>query len=183
MADGRPWDFKDKSVVSHKKCLKCQLILPVDKFAQNKKSMLGRRAQCRSCERVEVKCGACGETRLVAKSRTRAKICRKCAETEMGRKYLGVKHGLLNGQAWQKVRWASFERDGFKCIRCGESKPLQGHHIKPKTFFPELALVVGNVVSLCLGCHEKAELANAALLDANPGIDPRTLDWQPYPPL
>lgn len=65
-------------------------------------------------------------------------------------------------------RWADPEhgkrieilrRDGFKCRECRRyGKRIDAthvHHIKPVEFFPELAFVNENLISLCAKCHNK----------------------------
>lgn len=46
-------------------------------------------------------------------------------------------------------------RDGV-CRKCGTSKDLHAHHVKPKSERPDLALDLDNGVTLCYRCH-KAE--------------------------
>lgn len=53
--------------------------------------------------------------------------------------------------------WAHMvmERDGYKCVQCGSTENLEADHIKPKQYFPELALDVSNGQTLCRDCHDK----------------------------
>jgi hypothetical protein len=55
------------------------------------------------------------------------------------------------------IQWRKsvFERDGFKCRDCGETKHLQAHHIKPWTGYPELRFDIDNGLTLCRDCHAK----------------------------
>lgn len=62
-----------------------------------------------------------------------------------GRRIYKTKH-------WQLVRRAVFERDGWKCVKCGRMGALECDHIDPITsggdwFDPD------NLQSLCRGCH------------------------------
>ena len=66
----------------------------------------------------------------------------------------------IAGTVWVKsegYKWsrAVKERDCFTCQHCGsnERKHLHAHHIKSRAGYPELALEVGNGVTLCKPCH------------------------------
>ena len=56
------------------------------------------------------------------------------------------------------IAWRSkvFERDGFKCVICGQvGGTLNAHHIRSFKKYPNLRLVVDNGVTLCEGCHKR----------------------------
>ena len=71
--------------------------------------------------------------------------------------------------AWRAVRQKALERDLFECVLCaregryalsgaGRIVPVRAtmvHHIKPRKEYPELALVLDNLMSLCDSCHER----------------------------
>jgi len=73
------------------------------------------------------------------------------------------------GKGWNRVRRQALERDGYECVVCGKSKAEIGrnpdvHHIVPVRAFEQSdeydrtdAHELGNVVSLCVGCHRKAD--------------------------
>jgi len=50
-----------------------------------------------------------------------------------------------------------YERDGFRCVRCGAEKgspkSLHAHHIRPWAGNVGLRFDAGNVVTLCRSCH------------------------------
>lgn len=54
-------------------------------------------------------------------------------------------------------RIAVFERDGYTCKICGDSKGgnLNAHHIKSYSKFPELRLDISNGVTVCKNCHNE----------------------------
>lgn len=69
---------------------------------------------------------------------------------------------LLYGvEKYQEWRSAVLARDGSRCVNCKTAgtryNPLQVDHIKPKSLYPELALVVANGRTLCLKCHKKTD--------------------------
>ncbi len=57
---------------------------------------------------------------------------------------------------WRYKEWRSkvFERDNWTCQTCNKRGiPLEPHHIKGWTKYPELRYEVENGVSLCIECH------------------------------
>lgn len=51
-----------------------------------------------------------------------------------------------------------YERDGYKCIKCGvlgNGKNLNADHIKPFSKYPDLRLDISNGRTLCIDCHKK----------------------------
>ena len=48
-------------------------------------------------------------------------------------------------------------RDNWTCVMCGhrEQAIMEVDHIKPKCDFPELALEMSNLVTLCPNCHRR----------------------------
>lgn len=65
-----------------------------------------------------------------------------------------------NGRKWKRKQQAIMRRDGYMCQNCKrygrkrEAKVV--HHIKHVDEYPELAYEDSNLVSLCVGCHDKA---------------------------
>lgn len=57
------------------------------------------------------------------------------------------------------IRLKALERDNYECQECkrqGKVGPAQNvHHIKEVKDYPELALVLDNVESVCIKCHNK----------------------------
>jgi len=57
----------------------------------------------------------------------------------------------LEYKIWRK---SVFERDGFRCIVCGETGgELNAHHIKKSSKFPELRFEISNGITMCVKCH------------------------------
>ena len=71
----------------------------------------------------------------------------------MSRKHPGSRHhARLNRRRWEKFRRAIFERDGWRCRRCGKAGRLECHHPHRlenggAPFDP------ANAETLCRDCH------------------------------
>ena len=62
-----------------------------------------------------------------------------------------------SSQGWLKLRYRALKTYGAMCQCCGcgasEANPIQVDHIKPRSKFPELALVFSNLQVLCRSCN------------------------------
>jgi 5-methylcytosine-specific restriction endonuclease McrA len=82
----------------------------------------------------------------------------------------------------KKFRDAVFERDGSSCRVCRRGKigsllaseQLDAHHITDRHKMPHGGYVVENGISLCQGCHVKAEVFHLTGM-ALPGFSPDEL--------
>lgn len=60
---------------------------------------------------------------------------------------------------WKILRKAALRRDGYRCVRC--QRDVSGwhqsrvDHIKPVKTHPALALVLGNLRTLCATCDNR----------------------------
>lgn len=66
-----------------------------------------------------------------------------------------LSRALRQTEEYRLWRKAIFERDGYKCVWCGNGGYLQADHIKRFSEYPELRYVVDNGRTLCVGCHRK----------------------------
>lgn len=55
-------------------------------------------------------------------------------------------------KAW---RTAVYERDQFKCVKCGTNKDLHAHHVKTFAQYSELRYDIENGVTLCRAHHSE----------------------------
>lgn len=66
---------------------------------------------------------------------------------------------FLYSQAWRKLRAEAHKQYGYRCMCCGylpkDKRMSHVDHIKPRRFFPELALEFSNVQILCARCNKK----------------------------
>ena len=58
----------------------------------------------------------------------------------------------LDRKRWALARLRAFERDGWRCSRCGRAGRLEGHHEPPLREGGDPYHVDG-IVTLCRGCH------------------------------
>lgn len=123
--------------------------------------------------RVETACGHCGKTLSVPPSKLKPRnYCdRRCladwrSDNASGANGPGWRGGTVGdrgyrGPNWPKQARAALRRDGHKCRHCGEADRLQVHHVRPYRLFADYrdANQLDNLLTLCLSCHGKAEMA------------------------
>lgn len=67
--------------------------------------------------------------------------------------------GFLRSKEWKELRLKALELYGLACFQCGRENskmfPINVDHIKPRKFFPELALDITNLQPLCGPCNKK----------------------------
>ncbi len=79
-----------------------------------------------------------------------------------GTKKIGLKkQGFYHWPVWRRLRVLALQRDHYlcqECLRQGRlTKATEVHHRKSVEDFPELALSLDNLESLCWDCHEKTK--------------------------
>ncbi|PFN60159.1 HNH endonuclease [Bacillus thuringiensis] len=68
---------------------------------------------------------------------------------------------FYDSTAWRRCRELALIRDSYRCQECMKYDPLilvpadMVHHIKERSEYPELALTLDNLISLCNACHNK----------------------------
>jgi 5-methylcytosine-specific restriction endonuclease McrA len=132
--------------------------------------------------KVEVECAVCGEPieRYPSHLTGEVSLCSdECRYDWLSETFTGEGHPNWEGgptgsygPGWNRVRRRALERDGRECVVCGQTRAEIGrnpdvHHIVPVRVFAraddrdvEDAHDLANVVSLCVGCHRKAEFGN-----------------------
>ena len=58
---------------------------------------------------------------------------------------------------WKQARWAAtrrrlFDRDGWRCQKCGRPGRLEAHHLQPLEDGGAV-FALQNLLTLCRGCH------------------------------
>lgn len=61
---------------------------------------------------------------------------------------------ILQSEEWKKLRQRVFERDGFKCRICGDTKKLQAHHLFYYKGVSPLKTPFKKIITLCDECHK-----------------------------
>lgn len=64
---------------------------------------------------------------------------------------MSARHHALAGPAYQTLRRMIFDRDGWRCKKCGKAGRLELDHITPLECGG--AHEAGNLQTLCRGCH------------------------------
>lgn len=76
------------------------------------------------------------------------------------------KQGFYQKAAWRRLRRQALERDHYLCQECLRhrrfTKATEVHHKKPVEKYPELALELDNLESLCWTCHEQTKVRTGA---------------------
>lgn len=66
---------------------------------------------------------------------------------------------IYNQKRWDVKRINILKRDGYTCKRCSRYGKIREastvHHIYPVEFYPELAFINWNLISLCGQCHNR----------------------------
>lgn len=66
--------------------------------------------------------------------------------------------GFYESPEWLDLRYRVLTHYGAVCMKCNGSPKtgavIQVDHIRPRVYFPELALVFENLQVLCLGCNQ-----------------------------
>lgn len=66
---------------------------------------------------------------------------------------LTAKDGASLNWSWQRCKREFYKVVPKECACCGSKKKIEAHHKKPRHLFPQLALVLNNLIALCKGCH------------------------------
>ena len=71
----------------------------------------------------------------------------------MSKRRPGSRHfAALNQRRWRLLRRGTFERDGWRCVRCGKAGRLEADHIVPLAKGGD-PYDKANLQTLCRGCH------------------------------
>lgn len=149
--------------------------------------------------KVEFECEVCTETvqRYPSDVTGDVTVCdEKCRAEWLSESFTGSGHpnweGGGNGsygRGWNSVRQTALERDGYECVVCSKPREEIGrnpdvHHIVPVRAFAESethsktdAHYLDNLISLCIGCHRKADFGKLSRSELRSHVESR-----PTPP-
>lgn len=57
--------------------------------------------------------------------------------------------------AWRRLRVMALQRDHYLCRRCRKRPATTVHHLMPREQYPDLALMLDNLESICARCHNQ----------------------------
>jgi 5-methylcytosine-specific restriction endonuclease McrA len=80
--------------------------------------------------------------------------CRRQYERE--RNLTQPRRRIRNLKRWQQTREAVKRRDGYACLACGATAPLEVHH-RVKLRFVADPYDQSNLETLCISCHRKKD--------------------------
>ena len=67
---------------------------------------------------------------------------------------MSAHHARLDARRWRAVRRAVFERDRWRCVKCGRFGRLECDHIRPLASDPgQDPFALDGLQSLCRSCH------------------------------
>lgn len=64
----------------------------------------------------------------------------------------------LESAHWRQLRKQAFERDGYRCVKCGCINNLTGHHIRYRKVLTDCT--VKDIQTLCYDCHDALHKEN-----------------------
>ena len=85
-------------------------------------------------------------------------------------------HLKIHARRWARVRRAVFERDGFRCVKCGRAGRLECDHVTPLQAEPgQDPYDMTNLQTLCRSCHiEKTRAENRRPLT----VEEKAWEWE-----
>lgn len=86
----------------------------------------------------------------------------------MGLNYHRHSDWVTRSQRWLALRLQALRRDEWRCVECGSAGRLEVDHREPVRTHPHLAFVLGNLQSLCKGCHSRKTRRECGLPDLSP---------------
>ena len=81
-------------------------------------------------------------------------------------------HRRLSWWRWEPVQRQALDRDNWRCVQCGGVDGLEVDHVVPLDK-GGAALDLGNLQTLCRGCHIDKT-------DAEAGRDPERREWRRF---
>lgn len=72
-------------------------------------------------------------------------------------------YSFYRSREWADLRATVLERDGYRCMACGEVQRLHVHHIHRRIDSMDDSL--GNLITLCGSCHSRVEARGAYFID------------------
>ena len=61
---------------------------------------------------------------------------------------------FLNSKEWKNLKKEAAKKYGEICLKCGSNNCINFDHVKPRKYYPELALDINNIQPLCAKCNK-----------------------------
>ena len=58
-----------------------------------------------------------------------------------------------DSQQYKEWRLLVYQRDNYKCVKCGSKEKINAHHVRSWKHYPDLRYTVSNGITLCEKCH------------------------------
>lgn len=146
------------------KCQICGKEFRGDKYNANKYCSRDCYLQAHMIQNKERQCPTCKKI-FIAKSSNDKYCCIECYNKDRhmpkGPQHWNWKGGISitndERDSFQYKNWrkAIFERDNFKCQKCGSKEKINAHHIFAWKYYPEKRYDIDNGITLCENCHIK----------------------------
>ena len=81
-------------------------------------------------------------------------IVSNLSNNELSKFFQNQNKYFLQSKEWRVLRKKALLHYGYKCQRCGSKKKICVDHIKPRKFYPDLALDFNNLQILCAWCNK-----------------------------
>ncbi|RIZ67088.1 MAG: HNH endonuclease [Methylococcales bacterium] len=78
----------------------------------------------------------------------------KLSNNELSKLFASKPKNFLMSKEWKELRKLAKVKYGVKCLSCGSTKNINIDHVKPRKFYPELALDINNLQTLCGRCNK-----------------------------
>ena len=105
-------------------------------------------------ERIAIQRNARHRAKLALAARLASK-----SDNEIAASIRSASDGFLLSPEWRALRKQAAERYGSTCCKCGREQAgrlrVNFDHIKPRKFFPDLALDIENLQPLCGPCNKR----------------------------
>ena len=146
------------------KCIICGKIFKGSKYNANKYCSRDCYNKDHMIKNKERKCPKCGKI-FIAKT-SEDKYCSwECYNQDRhmpkGKDHWNWKGGISilddnrDSNDYKLWRQKIYERDNFKCVKCGSKEKINAHHILAWKYYPDLRYNIDNGITLCEKCHIK----------------------------
>ncbi len=68
---------------------------------------------------------------------------------------ISKEHDRHDSNEYKQWRKSVYERDCYKCVKCGSKVKINAHHIYSWKHYPHLRYDINNGVTLCEECHKQ----------------------------